>query len=60
MRESKVPEPYRLVTAEELERFPSDDRRYKLVEGRLVAMTPVSWQIEDRLRQREVASEWRR
>src|SRR6185369_5108060 len=31
----------RLVTAEELEKFPSDDRRYELVEGRLVRMSPV-------------------
>jgi len=38
-----MPEASRLVTAEELERFPSDDRRYELVEGRLVAMTPVSY-----------------
>ena len=38
-----MPEAARLVTAEELERFPSDDRRYELVEGRLVAMTPVSY-----------------
>ena len=33
----------RLVTAEELERFPRDDRRYELVEGRLVRMSPVSF-----------------
>ncbi len=32
-----------LVTAAELERFPSDDNRYELVAGRLVAMTPVSF-----------------
>ncbi len=38
-----MPEAARLVTAEELERFPRDDRRYELVEGRLVAMTPVSY-----------------
>lgn len=38
-----MPEAARLVTAEELERFPSDDRRYELVEGRLIAMTPVSY-----------------
>lgn len=30
-----------LVTAEELERLPRDDRRYELVEGRLIAMSPV-------------------
>jgi Uma2 family endonuclease len=33
----------RLVTAEELERFPRDDRRYELVEGRVVRMTPVGY-----------------
>jgi Uma2 family endonuclease len=33
----------RLVTAEELERFPHDDRRYELVEGRVVRMTPVGY-----------------
>lgn len=33
----------RLVTAEELERFPSDDNRYELVAGHLVPMTPVSF-----------------
>lgn len=38
-----MPETTRLVTADELERFPRDDRRYELVEGRLVRMTPVSW-----------------
>lgn len=38
-----MPDAARPVTAEELERFPSDDRRYELVEGRLVAMTPVSY-----------------
>ena len=38
-----MPEATRLVTAKELERFPSDDRRYELLEGRLVAMTPVSY-----------------
>jgi Uma2 family endonuclease len=31
----------RLVTAEELERFPEDDWRYEPVEGRLVRMSPV-------------------
>lgn len=30
----------RLVTAEELERFPRDDRRYELVAGRLTSMSP--------------------
>jgi Uma2 family endonuclease len=38
-----MPEASRLVTAEELERFPHDDRRYELVDGRLVAMTPVGY-----------------
>ena len=38
-----MPGASRLVTAEELERFPSDDRRYELLEGRLVAMTPVGY-----------------
>jgi Uma2 family endonuclease len=38
-----MPGASRLVTAEELERFPRDDRRYELVQGRLVAMTPVSY-----------------
>jgi Uma2 family endonuclease len=39
MRESP-----RLVTAEELERFPDDDYRYELVEGRVIRMSPVGWQ----------------
>lgn len=43
MRDSRMPGASRLVTAEELERFPSDDRRYELVEGRLIAMTPVGY-----------------
>ena len=38
-----MPDASRLVTAEELERFPKHDRRYELVDGRLVAMTPVSY-----------------
>ena len=33
----------RLVTAEELERFPDDDYRYELVEGRLIRMSPVNF-----------------
>ncbi len=33
----------RLVTAADLERFPHDDRRYELVEGRVVRMTPVGY-----------------
>lgn len=31
----------RLVTAEELEKFPDDDYRYELVEGRIIRMSPV-------------------
>lgn len=34
----------RLVTAEELERFPSDDYRYELVDGRLMRMSPVGFE----------------
>lgn len=34
----------RLVTSEELERFPRDDRRHELVQGRVVRMTPVGYQ----------------
>ncbi len=33
-----------LVTADELERFPRDDRRYELVRGRVVPMSPVSFE----------------
>jgi Uma2 family endonuclease len=33
-----------LVTADELERFPSDDRRYELVDGRVVPMSPVTFE----------------
>jgi Uma2 family endonuclease len=36
-----MPHPARLVTAEELESFPSDDNRYELVKGRVVRMSPV-------------------
>jgi Uma2 family endonuclease len=43
MREIKMPGASRLVTAAELERFPSNDRRYELFEGRLVARTPVGY-----------------
>lgn len=32
----------RLVTAEEFERFPSDDRRWELVAGRLTSMSPTA------------------
>src|SRR5690349_794737 len=42
-KSSRMPDASHLVTAEELERFPSDDRRYELLEGRLVAMTPVGY-----------------
>lgn len=34
----------RLVTAEELARLPDDDRRYELVDGRVVCMSPVGFQ----------------
>ena len=34
----------RLVTAEELERFPDDDSRCELVAGRVIRMTPVGFQ----------------
>lgn len=33
-----------LVTAEELERFPDDDFRYELVQGRVIRMSPVGYQ----------------
>jgi Uma2 family endonuclease len=33
----------RLVTAEELEKFPDDDYRYELVEGRVIRMSPVGY-----------------
>jgi Uma2 family endonuclease len=33
-----------LVTAEELERFPDDDYRYELVEGRVLRMSPVGFE----------------
>jgi Uma2 family endonuclease len=36
-------ETVRLVTAEELERFPSDDFRYELVEGRVIRMSPAGY-----------------
>jgi Uma2 family endonuclease len=36
-------ETVRLVTAEELERLPSDDFRYELVEGRVIRMSPVGY-----------------
>jgi len=34
----------RLVTAEELERFPDDDYRYELADGRLIRMSPAGWE----------------
>jgi Uma2 family endonuclease len=34
----------RLVTAEELEKFPRGENRYELVEGRLIPMSPVGYQ----------------
>jgi Uma2 family endonuclease len=33
----------RLVTADELERYPDDDYRYELVEGRVIRMSPVGF-----------------
>ena len=33
-----------LVTAEELEKYPDDDYRYELVEGRVIKMSPVGFQ----------------
>src|SRR6478672_9366656 len=43
MRECRMPADARLVTAEELEKFPDDDYRYELVEGRVVRMSPVGY-----------------
>lgn len=37
----------RLVTAEELERFPDDDFRYELVQGRVIRMSPVGYRHGD-------------
>ena len=34
----------RLVTTEELEKFPDDDYRYELVDGRVIRMSPVGFQ----------------
>ena len=34
----------RLVTADELEKYPDDDYRYELVEGRVIRMSPVGFQ----------------
>jgi len=39
-----MPETTHLVTADELERFPPDDHRYELVDGRIIPMSPVSFQ----------------
>jgi len=38
-----MPETSRLVTAEELEKFPDDGSRYELVEGRVIRMSPVGY-----------------
>jgi len=35
-----MPETSRLVTAEELEKFPRNDHRYELVEGRVIPLSP--------------------
>ncbi len=44
MRSDRImPDASRLITAEELERFPEDDHRYELVEGRVIRMTPVGY-----------------
>ena len=37
-----MPNPARLVSADELERMPDDDFRYELVRGRLIRMSPVA------------------
>lgn len=34
----------RLVTADELEKYPDDDYRYELVDGRVIRMSPVGFQ----------------
>ncbi len=38
-----MPETTHLVTADELERYPQDDYRYELVEGRVLRMSPVGY-----------------
>ena len=38
-----MPDTERLITAEELERFPEDDWRYELAEGRLIRMSPAGY-----------------
>ncbi|HET9363001.1 MAG TPA: Uma2 family endonuclease [Vicinamibacterales bacterium] len=43
MRSNRMSEATRLVTAEELARFPDDGYRYELVEGRVIRMSPVSF-----------------
>jgi Uma2 family endonuclease len=40
-------QPVRSITAEELAKFPADDYRYELVEGRVIRMSPVEWQHGD-------------
>lgn len=39
-----MPDAMRLVTAAELERFPEDDYRYELAEGRLIRMSPTGFE----------------
>ncbi len=39
-RDYAMSQPARLVTADEFERFPDDDFRYELVQGRVVKMSP--------------------
>jgi Uma2 family endonuclease len=39
-----MPDTARVITAEELEKFPQDDYRYELVRGRLIRMSPVGYQ----------------
>ncbi len=44
MRSDRImPDTSRLVTAEDLERFPEDDYRYELVEGRVIRMSQVGY-----------------
>jgi Uma2 family endonuclease len=42
-KHESMSEAARLVTAEELERFPDDGYKYELVEGRVVRMSPVGY-----------------
>ena len=61
--------PTPLITAEELERFPRSGRRYELVEGRLVRMSPVGanhgqvvvqiiFLLQSHLRQQNLGAAW--